>query len=136
MTAYNIIDPESLVSGQPQDVTVVLANFEAVQSIINGNLDNGNIRPSAGIDVGKLANYPGDYTKYLRGDGFWGVTTYTHTQVSPSATWTIPHNLSRFPAVAVVDSGGTEVLPNIQYIDTNNLIISFDSPTSGKAYLN
>jgi len=66
----------------------------------------------------------------------WSDPTYTHTQGSASATWTITHNLNRFPAVTVVDSGNSEIIPNVVYTNANTLVVSFDSPTSGKAYLN
>lgn len=62
--------------------------------------------------------------------------TYIHTQGSPSATWTVAHNLNSKPSVTVVDSGDTVIIPGVHYDDLNNLTISFGSATSGKAYLN
>ena len=61
---------------------------------------------------------------------------YVHTQVALSAVWTVVHNLGKFPSVSVVDSGGTELLANVVYIDANNLTLTFGAPTSGKAYMN
>lgn len=62
--------------------------------------------------------------------------TFTWTQTAPSATWNVIHNLASYPAVTVVDTGDTEVIPDLHYIDQNSLVLSFGSPTSGKAYLN
>jgi len=59
-------------AGQPEDVSVVLANFNAIASIINGSLDNGNLSAGAAIAIAKLAGYPADATKALLGDGTWG----------------------------------------------------------------
>lgn len=63
-------------------------------------------------------------------------TTYTFTQLSPVTLWVIQHNLNRYPSVTVIDSGGSEIIPNILYIDNNRIHLSFDNITSGKAYLN
>lgn len=43
MTAYNVINPASLVAGQPEDVSQVLANLQAIAAVINGGIDASNI---------------------------------------------------------------------------------------------
>jgi hypothetical protein len=63
-------------------------------------------------------------------------TGFIFTQSSPSAIWTIVHNLNRWPSVTVVDSGNSEIIPNVVYTNSNQVIATFGSPTSGKAYLN
>lgn len=63
-------------------------------------------------------------------------TTYTYTQVGPTHLWDIVHNLNRYPSVTVIDSGGSEIIPTILYIDDDHIQLSFDNITSGKAYLN
>lgn len=65
-----------------------------------------------------------------------GATTYIHDQLQTSATWLIQHDLERFPSIEVVDSAGTVVVGGIQYVDENNVTITFSSPFTGKAYLN
>jgi|TARA_R100000278_G_scaffold79592_1_gene61612 hypothetical protein len=70
-----------------------------------------------------------------------GDITYTHNQSTTSNTWTITHNLHRFPSVTVVDSGGTIVLGNVVYNSNKQLTITFFQGGSalafqGKAYLN
>jgi hypothetical protein len=62
--------------------------------------------------------------------------TYVHTQSSLAAVWTVTHNLNAWPSVTVVDSGGSEVIPTLQYTDANTLVLTFGAATSGKAYLN
>ncbi len=71
MTAYNVINAASLTAGQPEDISVILANFQALASVMNGNLDNANLSPGAAIAASKLAGYPNDPLKALRGDGTW-----------------------------------------------------------------
>jgi hypothetical protein len=72
MGAYNIVNPAALVGGQPEDISVVLANFNAIAAVINGSIDNSNINVAAGIAASKLAGFPSDSTKVLLGNGTWG----------------------------------------------------------------
>ena len=70
-----------------------------------------------------------------------GDITYTHKQSSTSDTWTITHNLNRFPSVTVVDSAETIVYGTVVYNSANQLTITFFQAGSalafsGKAYLN
>ena len=70
-----------------------------------------------------------------------GDITYTHNQSSVSNTWTITHNLNRFPSVTVVDSADTIVYGTVVYNSANQLTITFFEGSSalafqGKAYLN
>lgn len=62
--------------------------------------------------------------------------TFTFTQSVPSATWQIRHNLNKYPSVTIVDSGSNMVIGDIEYINENNLSISFSAIFSGKAYIN
>lgn len=73
MTAYNVINPASLVAGQPEDVSQILANLNAIATVLNGGIDNANINAAAAIAISKLAAYPADITKVLRGDGSWAI---------------------------------------------------------------
>lgn len=61
--------------------------------------------------------------------------SYVHEQSSPSTTWTVVHNLNKYPNFSVVDSTKRNVLASIQYIDLNTLIITVAAPFAGSAYL-
>jgi hypothetical protein len=61
---------------------------------------------------------------------------YTHTQGAPATSWIVSHMLNKFPSVTVVDTGNTAILPDIHYVDANNVILTFGSATTGKAYFN
>ena len=85
------------------------------------------------------------YSKILTTDGntiAWTNATWIHDQGAASATWTINHNLNRYPSVTVVDSGGNVVIGTIVYNTTNRLTITFftedddGAAFDGKAYLN
>ena len=79
-----------------------------------------------------------DNTTFLRGDNVWARAneTYTFVQASASATWTVQHNLDKFPSVTMALSTGQKGYGDIVYIDENNLTITFASAESGKAYMN
>jgi len=59
---------------------------------------------------------------------------YVHTQSVSASTWTVTHNLGFFPAVSVIDSGGSVVEGDVSYISVNQVSIAFSSSFGGKAY--
>lgn len=61
---------------------------------------------------------------------------FVFVQATPSTTWSVNHNLGKFPSVSVVDSAGTQVQGRVDYADSNNLTITFVNQFSGKAYIN
>lgn len=61
---------------------------------------------------------------------------YTHPQDTASATWSVTHNLNKFPSVTVVLSTGQKGYGDVSYTDSNNLTITFAGDESGKAYMN
>mgnify|MGYP000025788562 FL=1 len=77
-------------------------------------------------------------------DKFYGISVYAgagdknfvFTQSVPSTTWTIRHDLDKYPSVSVVNINNILMYGDITYIDTNNLEIKFSSGFSGKAYIN
>lgn len=68
--------------------------------------------------------------------GSGGDLAYTHTQLAPSTTWLVTHNLGKYPAVTVVDSGGTLVVGDVQHTSPNQLTITFTAAFGGVAHLN
>lgn len=68
--------------------------------------------------------------------GAGGDKNYVHDQSSASDTWTVTHNLNKRPAVSVVDSAGTQIICDVQYDSDNQVTLTFDDSTAGKAYFN
>ena len=62
--------------------------------------------------------------------------TFIFNQAVASATWTVNHNLNKFPSVTMVLNTGQKGYGDVIYIDDNNLTITFASAESGKAYMN
>ena len=62
--------------------------------------------------------------------------TYTHTQSVASDEWIITHNLEKYPSVTIVDSAGSEVETDIEYVNSNTIKSISNGAFGGKAYLN
>ena len=63
-------------------------------------------------------------------------SNYVHNQSQPLDTWSITHNLNKYPSVTVIDSAGSKVEGSVTYISNEEIKIEFSSPFSGKAILN
>lgn len=68
--------------------------------------------------------------------GAAGDKNYVFNQNTASAVWTINHTLNKFPSVSVVDSAGTEVIGQVDYISISQITITFAAPFTGQAFLN
>jgi hypothetical protein len=60
--------------------------------------------------------------------------SYIHEQLIPANQWIVNHNLNRYPKVTIVNDINVEVIADIVYTNTNQVIISFSNPFYGKAY--
>ena len=60
---------------------------------------------------------------------------FVFTQSTASATWTINHNLGRYPIFTVYDSAGTYVIGAVSNPTVNQSVLAFSAPFSGTAYL-
>lgn len=65
-------------------------------------------------------------------------SSYLHVQNTPSLTWTIDHNLDfLYPSMTIYDGGRKQILPkDIQTLDSQSILVEFDSAESGYAYIN
>lgn len=64
------------------------------------------------------------------------IETFVHRQTVASSVWNVNHRLNRQPSVTIVDSAGSVVVGEVDYIDENNITIYFTSEFGGMAYLN
>lgn len=65
-----------------------------------------------------------------------GDARYRHVQSTPSALWTIVHNLGKQPSLSVVDTSGQVVIGDVTYTNLNTIVVQFSAPFSGEAYAN
>lgn len=88
-------------------------------------------------DYNRLYNKPSINGKTLIGDTtIVEDKTFVYEQNLPASVWNVKHDLEKYPAVTVVDSAGTEVIGAVDYIDLNNVVLTFVGAFSGKAFFN
>ena len=97
---------------------------------IRGKLYDGAATPSPGTAGQQLLSTATGVV--------WTDQTYTHNQSSSGAatSWTVTHNLNKYPSVTVIDTANSVIIGQIEYNSVNQLTITFKSATNGKAYLN
>ena len=64
------------------------------------------------------------------------IHNFAYEQLSASATWNVAHGLGKFCSVTVVDSAKTVIRGQVDFTDANNVVITFNSATTGFAYFN
>lgn len=88
-------------------------------------------------EIAKEHGFTGSEAEWLESlKGTGGDKHYVHKQETASDTWEVTHGLGKEPAVTVVDSAGTEVIGEVDYINLNKCILRFQAPFSGKAIFN
>jgi len=102
---------------------------------LNPANDTGNILIINGISV-VSERTPAEILADIGGAASSHIHNYVHDQTIASATWNISHGLGKFCSVMVVDSARTVVVGQIDYTDTNNVVITFNGAFSGYAYFN
>jgi len=61
---------------------------------------------------------------------------FIFNQPTPATTWTIQHNMGKFPSITVIDTGNSVVTGHYTYTNNNNVVLNFSAAFAGKAYLN
>ena len=56
---------------------------------------------------------------------------YEHSQTVQASSWTVNHNLNRYPQVAVLSAGGVEMWAETIHTSLNQVMVYFDQPTAG-----
>jgi len=115
---FNSITP---VSGNPNFYDISLTAVAA----------HGNILEDTFYGI---AVYPGFVNPHI--DPNVGDKTFVFTQAIASVVWNVQHDLEKFPSVSVVSDDNIQVFGEVEYVDDNNLIITFNGAFSGKAYMN
>jgi|TARA_R110000744_G_scaffold226176_1_gene344556 hypothetical protein len=104
------------------------------------SISTSQVSSSVQIEATGFKTPTGTSSEFLMANG--SVSTvdgdkhYAHNQTSSSTTWSITHNLGKFPSVTVVDSANSVVVGEVQMIDINQITVTFSAAFSGKAYLN
>ena len=100
------------------------------------NLRKGNFAEGTVLDSVRPVDEASDQKLVTEKAVAEATATYIFEQAVASNTWVVTHNLGRFPSVVVQDSAGTQFLAPVYYNSANQLTISMNGATTGKAYLN
>lgn len=76
-----------------------------------------------------------DFATFNKSDSV-GDKNYVHPQAEASATWTVQHNLNKFPSVTSVNTNNIEMYGEVVFNDLNSLTINFSAAFSGQAFIN
>jgi len=103
-------------------------NFYDLSLTLVGSLSNGNLN--------NLQSY--SISVFTAGD-----KNLLHTQSSASNSWTVNHNMGKYPSVSIVEcdpsaneTDGDLVIGEVTYNSINQLTIKFAAAISGVAYIN
>ena len=102
----------------------------------NGDSVNITSSPTAAVNVKSTSNVTSVAISGILASNGPTDKNYVHEQGSPSATWNVTHNLDKRASVSVVDSAGTVIICDVNYVSDNQVVLAFDSSTSGNAYFN
>jgi hypothetical protein len=109
------------VSGQPNFVDIVIEAVDGHGGILQDKFY-------------AIAVYPGFINPDIDPGG--NDKNFVYTQAVAASIWNVQHDLDKFPSVSIVNDDNTQVFGSVEYVDNNNLIITFTAPFSGKAYMN
>lgn len=145
--AFYDIKIDKFVTAQGQKDFELSFEIDKVERILSFNINNHNILPDRyTLKNSKTVSLSNELDAgcevaitYLAGDL---VSTdavlcncFIFEQATPASDWNIFHKLGRYPQVSVVDSSGRVVIGEVQYIDEQNVRVSFSGEFTGKAYL-
>jgi hypothetical protein len=118
----------------------VVVRSHPTQGVIEVNIQNGYELYEL-HDVKITSPQDNQVLAYDSGTGLWvnqaqTPETFVFVQGSPSSVWAINHTLNKYPSISIVDSANNEVDGDVNYVDQNNVTLTFASAFSGKAFLN
>ena len=61
---------------------------------------------------------------------------YEHVQMVPATTWSVQHNLGKYPSITIIDTSGDEVWCDVRHNSTNEITLSFSREFAGVAVCN
>jgi hypothetical protein len=64
-----------------------------------------------------------------------GLVAYVYSQPTPETTWTINHNLGRYPSVELFNTGMQEIDAEIAHPSINQTVVTLNPATAGLARL-
>lgn len=81
-------------------------------------------------------NYVISIAELTSGGGGGGDKNFVYTQVAPSTTWVVNHNLGKRVAVNTANLSGQEIIGEVVWNSDNQVTILFSIPVAGFVYCN
>lgn len=104
--------------------TIVDISVTPNLTIVNVNTVVGVVNPVTSVN-GQTGDVVLEFNGY-----------FIHIQNSAISEWNITHNLNKYAAVTVVDSGNNTVIGEVEYTSLNTVTLRFNASFSGKAFFN
>lgn len=139
---------ESLATGVRYDVFPRFSNVHAnlfADQAGTVPLPNPGLTSGSGFITFFVEN--GDYWLRISDETFYVIvdldpnlthvwpSTFRWEQTPAAAVWVIPHGLNSFPNVSVLDTNNDEIFGEVNYVDDDNLTITFGAAMGGTAFL-
>ncbi len=130
----------------PVDVDVQVIDVESLAAptadyVPDPGVSRGAARLDELADVdGATAGLAGQ-TLVKAGDGQWrpaappAASIFTHTQVTPAASWSGTHGLGRYPQAILLDPAGRRFLADLEFPTVNTYSVTHAEPTAGALHL-
>lgn len=110
-------------------IVTTATEAKAIAQSVRDDANDGKLTPTVGENGNWFVNgVDTGFTSRGAVFQFW--------QLAAADTWSIPHNLNKYPSVTVVDSAGTTVFGDVHYESLNKLTVCFSVAFAGEAYLN
>ncbi len=95
------------------------------------------------LDSKQATLVSGDNIKTINGESLLGAGNITiaggttapttFTQPTPATTWSVSHNLGRYPIVRLKTLGTAEIYGEVSHISVNQFLVLFNNPQAGQA---
>lgn len=127
----------TIVQSATNAAPVQLFVANSVVNLPDASQHSSTIVLVANVSTGALSVYSSNGSQWSTAQGGGGGDAFFRfVQSQANSEWSINHGLNKYPSVTVVDTAGTQGFGTVNYMDSNNIIVSFSSAFAGTAYLN
>ena len=135
------------VTGNASASEVVLGNDSRLSDqrvpTPHGHTIANTIGLQAELDSKQDTLVSGDNIKTINGESILGAgnitvagsgtVPITFTQPTPTTTWSVSHNLGRYPIIQLKTLGTAEIHGEISHVSVNQFLVLFNNPQAGQA---
>lgn len=122
MTTIQVLAQTQVIRATPVAQTIIVNPLTGVAIVVNPSTPAISV-----INAGPQGP--------VGASGSGGSAGFNHTQGSAGTVWTINHNLGFKPSVQTFNTGGLEVIGEVQHTTNNQTTVTFNTAVSGTARL-